>query len=240
MQKCAGSLWLMLAVALLLLAPAVPARAVRITFLPPPTAESYFRSQATALQPALQDEFILSTLPVSTTTEASKDGDTATANWSMSHDRLDAAFLHVVSGLNNSAAIARALLFFRVDQDVTYSFSGNYDMTGAARQTTLRVDLTDMGSNTPVYSEFHYSTSTNGKSFELGTPGGDVLAALTGSRQGPRVAARRYRLLLSASLSGESTGQAFATGVMHMVLPEPGTGLLVMAGLLVLASRRSW
>jgi hypothetical protein len=223
------------------LVPVLPAVAVEITFLPPPTPDSYFESQATQLQPgALEDRFTLSTLPVSTTTEAAMDGDTATSNWTMSNAGLAVDLLHVASGLDNSLASTRAELFFTVDADVAYSFSGDYSMVGAARSMQLRAWLWDMDAGVDIYNESHWSIATNGESFALGTPGGDLFDTLTGSQQGTLLAGVRYRLILDAFLSGAATGQASAVGDISMTLvPEPGTGLLIALGLcLAVAGRR--
>jgi PEP-CTERM motif len=143
-----------------------------------------------------------------------------------------------------SSTFALVEVSFIPDANVGYSLSGFFN--GYLDETAgmqLGVDLYDSDSDITLFnsnqSTDYASPPTVG--FTLGTHGGADIDELTGSLTGTLLAGHHYSLFVFASFGNDHASYSFSNASGNVTLafvPEPGTGLLVMAGVLGLSASR--
>jgi hypothetical protein len=104
--------------------------------------------------------------------------------------------------------------------------------------------LLDTTTSSSLFYGRQESRATPSESFTLGLEEGDYHNFVSGSLTGALVAGREYGLHYQNWIQDpfllQPTNSASATGFLRLtvVVPEPGTGLLLLTGLLSLALRR--
>ncbi len=185
----------------------------------------------------------------------------ATSHYAISNAELAIDFEHArdadsAAGDYAYQAFSRGSLYFGVDVDVGYRLEGEYTAVDpVGRLTRLRVSLVDEtlrpDPRHPLPGAFPFrshqeSRSTPHESFQLGLLEGDSGNGPVGdvgdnSATGTLVAGHVYGLYWDTEISAHEPTSAPATAsgfVRLQIVPEPSTGLLVGAGLVVLASVR--
>jgi len=185
--------------------------------------------------------YIPTSLPDSGTVSASFAGNTATVGYSLSN----AAFMITfgeTSGVNsNDTGYVIAQLDFTPDANVDYSLDGAYGALDAeAGYDAYSVSLVDLTDSVALFVNSQVSVGTPSESFTLGQVGGDSSNSLSGSLSGSLIAGHNYRFNVQSQKANlGASGIASASGFASLTfIPEPDTGLLVMAGLFGLAYRQ--
>jgi hypothetical protein len=182
-------------------------------------------------------------VPESGTLTAAASGTAGSASYDLAGSGFSFGFDAGISGTPGANAFLLGLLYFVPDADVDYVFDGSFTATDVdGRHVTLTGSLYDDTAGTSLFSSYQTSDNTANESFTLGLQGGDLDNILSGSPTGTLLAGHTYSLYLFAEI--ENTDAAYAqtataTGALNLTfVPEPGIGLLGIAGLLGLAARR--
>jgi PEP-CTERM motif len=144
-----------------------------------------------------------------------------------------------------SQARSSLLIYFSPSVNMGYSISGTFASDGSDSDVQLFVELLDLSLSQEdyvVFLSYQESQATAAESFVVGESGGDTYNDLIGSLTGTLIADHLYRFqgiagvgAYPSAASGSANGTGFVT---FALVPEPGTGLLLMAGLIVLCQRR--
>jgi hypothetical protein len=151
-----------------------------------------------------------------------------------------------------SATYAVVDLAFRPNENVGYALSGFFDgsffeMPAGMQLAVTLCDNTGpsgnviCGYNPYLFDTNQASNSTPYESFTLGAHGGDDIDTLTGSLTGTLIANHTYSIHIFASFGDQYAMNSFPSAMGNVTLafvPEPGTALLVMTGVLGLATNK--
>jgi hypothetical protein len=181
-------------------------------------------------------------LPDAGTVTASDGANTTNTSYDLANSGLS---IGIDQMINDAPApmTSEVRIFFTPDSDVDYAISGIYSAVDpVGRYIALDALLTDHLTSTALYYFSNVSLGTTNESFTLGVPSGNFLAVETGALTGTLLAGHVYSLYVYAELNpfgNSSTSAARGTGYVSLsFVPEPSTGLLVIAGLLGLAGWR--
>lgn len=153
-------------------------------------------------------------------------------------------FAHTRGAAGETQAASGVDLFFSVDVETGYAFSGSYAAADpAGRFANLYVHLLDDSTLDVLFlnSQDNSNTSnTPDPSFVLGSLEPDGGGQLEGSLTGTLLPGRWYQLLIGASIDDYFDEGPAATGsgtvsLQFAPVPEPATAALVTGGVLVLA-----
>ena len=167
----------------------------------------------------------------STSTYASNDSETM---YTLSNAGFDITFDHSRTGALGNYAQSLGSIEFSVDQNVDYVASGSYSTVDPdGGHNTFRGWLYDITDVSDIFKDYQTSYGIVDESFTLGDGFG-----YTGSLTGTLIAGHEYLFQHDASIGAAPTSLpsgATASGSISLSFtpaPEPGTGLLVMVGLL--------
>ncbi|HEY8154182.1 MAG TPA: PEP-CTERM sorting domain-containing protein [Myxococcota bacterium] len=168
-------------------------------------------------------------------------GNSSTIGYNLSNSAFMITF-DETSGVNlNDTGYVIAQIDFTPDANVDYSLDGAYGALDAvAGYDALSVSLVDLTDSVALFVNSQVSIGTPFESLTLGQVGGDWSNSLSGSLSGSLIAGHNYRFNAQSQKAnlGASAG-ASASGFVNLTfIPESGTGLLVMTGLLGLAYRQ--
>jgi hypothetical protein len=228
-------------VILLSLVIASPALAVNVALGPGTTVASAGADSDNAT-PVPQDFAYPTSIPESGTVSASEGTNTSATEFDLSNSALVIRFDHSRDAANDARSFGSAAIYFTVSEDIDYLLSGTYSASDTfGRLTQFKASLFDETLGTVNYDAFYDSRYTPNESFTLGQYGGDTVYNEYGALSGTLVAGHQYRFLVDAGIRGlreETPSRADATGLTSLIfVPEPSTGLLVIAGLLGFAIR---
>ena len=235
------SFWLAPSVLLWFFASSVSAATITLS-------DSYLAAMADANDGSQRDEDIVHlSLFSSGTLAASQGGENSAVEYDLSKAGFEITFSHARAAAPNSvSAESIGQIYFSTDRNIDYSVDGAYSaIDPEGREIYIRVFLVDYTDGWDDYVElFHnvqISENTPDESLLLGHQTAEY-NLLRGSATGTLIANRLYEFYfltyIDSSLTGAS-GAATATGFVSLTfVPEPGTGLLAMSGLLVLAVGR--
>lgn len=234
------SFWLPLSAALFLLTP--PASALTVTLNGAGTSYMYTAADDRSGGDAYETLYPTA-LPYSDTSTSVDGGASSESEYDLSDAGFDITFDHSRVSTLDSYGYSAGLIYFSVDQDVDYVASGSYSVVDPdGRSVLLNTLLWDLTAASSLFVSQQESNATPNESFTLGGTGGDYYNNNTGSLTGTLIAGNDYRLYYAIDLytsPSASTSGATATGSVSLsFVPEPGTGLLVMTGVLGLALRR--
>jgi hypothetical protein len=185
-------------------------------------------------------------LPDAGLVSASYGASNSTTGFNLSDAGFTFSFDHVRDSLYLAQGVTSAVIQFTPSADVDYILSGAYvsDNTGVQQQglnAHLREEISP-STFTTLVSSSQESRSTTTESFLLGQPGGDYYNNMVGSLTGTLLAGHQYQFSFDTYIAAypeAATAPANASGYVTLAfVPEPSTGLLVSAGLLVLAGWR--
>ncbi len=156
------------------------------------------------------------------------------SGFSMSFDHTRGE-LQTASPIVNSV-LTTAELLFTVDTPGQYVLDGLFDYVDpVGKRAYLQVLLRDQTNGSLLYSKFDDRQSATNESFRVDTD-------FTGALMGNLLPGHDYQLwvqALSSDMLLSTPSTSTGTGSFSlMVIPEPGTGLLVLVGLASLARRR--
>ena len=186
-------------------------------------------------------EFQPTSLPFTDSHQAEIAGGViAQTSYSLSSDGFSIDFNHYRFARSSAQSIGS--IYFELDQDATYSLSGQYALTGF-RTIHFDADLSDLTAGQDLFMNAQESGLTTNQSFLLGGNAGDLVSQVSGSLDGSLVAGHLYRLTYDAWIGSTEAADASASasGFLQMALvPEPGTALLLGSGIatLVVLGRR--
>ena len=125
--------------------------------------------------------------------------------------------------------------------------SGEYSLSGTDA-IMLEVVFSDLTASTQLFYNYQISRSTDNESFLLGGMGGDDVNTLAGNITGNLIAGHEYRFAFDSYIysTNSATPDTSALGNLELSIsstseapvPEPGTMLLLGAGLLGIAGVR--
>ncbi len=208
---------------------ALPASAVTVT-LNPGSQTSVLRVSSRALGPiSVADELFPKTIPfldshAATHLPATSLEATSASAYDLSNSGLFITFEHIRGPVTGSFANSSGVIYFTVDEDVTYMLSGNYSAEDAdGGPISLDVEL-DRRVGSGLFENIQRSLATPNESFLLGELGGDDRNLLRGSLTGTLSGGTEYRLSYQAIIQGGSptpTQTATATGSITLAFaPE--------------------
>jgi hypothetical protein len=149
----------------------------------------------------------------------------------------------------NASTYGSAYILFTSDSPVDYVLSGTFSTDDPdGRRVNFAAGLYDLtatsgGFGTTLFYADYFSSQTPSETFTLGQPGGDLsYYGAQGSLTGTLIAGHQYQLVVNGgiatgALAGSYPATASGTVALNFV-PEPASGLLVLAGLLGLAVQR--
>lgn len=190
--------------------------------------------------PTDQDTKALDSIP-SGSISATRGANHSSGTYSVDGSGFSMTFDHTRSELQTSSPVVNGVnttaeLLFTVDTPGQYVLDGVFDFVDpVGKRAYLQVFLSDQTSGSLLYNKFDENQSATNESFR-------VDANFTGALIGNLVPGNDYRLWVQAvssdmlsSTPSTSTGSGYFN---FLVVPEPGTGLLVLVGLASLARRR--
>jgi hypothetical protein len=192
--------------------------------------------------------YIPTSVPDSGSVTATHGGVTATTGFAFSDSGITLTFDHIraptlyAAAYGGTAVNGDRQIQFVPNANVPYVLEGVYttvDVDGG--YVEFRAAFLDITANTVLFVNAQSSDSTPNESFVLGLQQGDRDNHLVGSLSGMLIAGHTYALTTLATTQSLSNATTSATGTGHLSLtfvPEPSTGLLVIAGLLGFAVRR--
>ncbi|MFQ5589809.1 MAG: hypothetical protein ACE5HE_01475 [Phycisphaerae bacterium] len=143
-----------------------------------------------------------------------------------------------------SGAQSNGDLLFTPADDMLYSLTGQYSLTG--RETIhMEVSLEEVGGSL-LFDNRQESTATPNELFTLGSQDGDVLNLLTGSLSGMLTAGTQYKLHYDYFIGTEVLAPQSARGDLGLslssvaVIPVPATALLGVLGFATAGLVRRW
>jgi hypothetical protein len=148
-----------------------------------------------------------------------------------------------------SEAYSSAEVYFSVDESVNFEFSGDIFSFASSNTYDLRyfAQLSDADTNQVFFESDQVSLDLDnrGYDFYLGQQDGNASNSLVGAMVGQLDPGNVYKFSYMTQFSRNTTivqgGFSTILGGMNMLItpvPEPGTGVLLMAGLVGLAIRR--
>ena len=163
-----------------------------------------------------------------TTYDFSITGDSATFGFLFDHARAGAA---------GAEAYSWGYLEFSVDQELPYTITGAYAMTGGNR-IGLAAVLTDFSTGSTFFSNSQESRYKATEVFHVGGTGGDYGNDLSGNQSGTLLANHTYWFLYSADITNLGAADSGASALGDLTLwintqpiPVPGAALLGVIGL---------
>jgi len=194
-----------------------------------------------------EDTLFPTTLPVSAQLVATTGITSAATDVTLTNELFEVSFDLSRSGAapiyGITTATTASYLYFSVDQDVTYSASGLYSASheGTGRmafQSVLR-DLTI--EQEALFDSLQASVDASTGEFVLGGSSGNSENTMIGSLTGTLLAGHEYEYRIIAVTQSwgatpfEDGGTASGNASLTLTaIPEPGTGVLVAVGLLLL------
>lgn len=180
------------------------------------------------------DTLMPDSLPYSSSHAVSSD----TAAASTSYDFSNAGFAVqeiAHSRPRRASASSQGVIFFSIDLDALYHISGSYGFVGLGwREIQISAWLFDLTAGVELFQNSQQSGATANESFLLGEEGGDSFNSLSGSLVGELLAGHIYRFTYFTAIGSSEAGDdnASAAGNIHLaVVPEPGSGTLLLVGL---------
>lgn len=175
------------------------------------------------------------TYPQSQTASATAGASWGTATYTIDSNliTLTTSFHRDGSYVNDnqlSVVSAFGSLNFTVDADSHYELTGQHALTGDQR-VSMQVILDNLTTGVRLFRHYQYSEYTPDEVLNLGQPDGEF-SELTGDAIGPLVAGHQYALNFSYQIVNPLGADAGADSIgnLHVILlPEPGTALLLLA-----------
>jgi hypothetical protein len=182
-------------------------------------------------------------LPTSGAPTATQGPNQSTTPYSLSNASFQFSFDNLRGTALDAAASSLSAMDFSPDSNIDYVLSGVYTSDAPeGSDTFLRVDFYDFTASQLLFFNIQRSLATPAESFVLGQQGGDAENTLQGSLTGTLIAGHHYLLTTTAYVAAypsPTASPARGTGYVTLAfVPEPGTGLLVIAGLLGVAGAR--
>lgn len=232
---------LLLLMALALWAPTPAAMALTVTLSGSDISE--LTTESLESVDLVQEVIQPASIPYVGSSTATQGLSSTTSDYHLSPSGFGITFDLAVGAISESAATTSGSIFFSVDQDVGYAASGWFAAVDPdARFTRLDAILFDMDTGDLLFSSEHASDATPNESFTLGVSGGDYNNVDFGSLTGRLFAGHRYHFFFNTDLesfSRQITASASASGGFSLgFVPEPTSALLLMAGMLGVASWR--
>ena len=181
-------------------------------------------------------------LPATGSVPATYGETSSITGYDLSDSSFNFSFDHVRGAASETQAASQVDIYFSVDAEVGYAFSGSYGAVDpAGRDTALFVDLWDEALGATLFSNFQSSDHTPNASFLVGLQEGDSHRELEGSITGTLLPGHLYSLTLGTSIAdyfndGPAATASGTVSLQFVPIPEPGTALLVTAGMLGLAA----
>lgn len=188
------------------------------------------------------DDVFPENLPYASTSTSPAAEAFAESDYVLSNSGFDITFDHIRPSANGGHAYSEGDIQFAVDEDVPFAAAGTYAASDpSAHRIRLEVSLFDLTLGEFVFISSQESVSTPNESFTLGGLGGDASNQATGSLTGTLLVGHEYGLYYRAAFEtvGSAAASAPAAGAVTLsFIPEPGTGLLLTAGLCILGITR--
>ena len=186
------------------------------------------------------------TLPFVDTSTSVNGGATSESSYGLHNSVFNISFDHTRSDIVGSRASSTGNIYFKSDTDITFSASGAYSvLDSVGRKVSLNVYLYDFTAGSYLFRSNQVSQSTANESFVLGGIGGDSINTSFGSLVGQILAgnvyAFHYEALIENVPAGSVAGATALGSIQLLLIPEPGTAVLMSFGLVglgVSGSRR--
>jgi hypothetical protein len=167
-----------------------------------------------------------------------------TTEYDLSNIAFGFEFEQAITGLSGSSGSSSAELYFMVDEDVEYEFSGSYTVASSdGRFVYLHAILFDwelVDTDGYLFESWQRSLATPNESFTLGMSGGDESNRSIGSLTGTLNPGRHYGLLVTAYVSSRAldptTPATASGGVLFSIGQVPEVPSLAPAGMVLLCS----
>jgi hypothetical protein len=227
------------------LATAEASRAANITLNPHPytsTANSAAMDGSTYTATGLRPN----TTPWVVNDSIVNGGSSSYTEFNVSNAGFNITFDHTRAATTGAEAGSNSDLYFTVDDDVDFQFSGAYAASdadgGTLRLEARLVDRTIVTALDWLYRSYQVSHSTPNESFILGLQGGDEANVLFGSPTGTLIAGHEYHFYFTTYINAANitpTEPATASGFVNLAfVPEPSTASLLALGLVGIAAVR--
>jgi hypothetical protein len=153
-------------------------------------------------------------------------------------------FAHARGGVSETQAASEVDIFFSVDVETSYGFSGSYSaLDPAGNDVSFAVEFLDDSTLEVLFLNSQVNSGMPDPSFLLGSLEPDGGGQLEGSLTGSLLPGRWYQLRIGASIADyfNDGPAATASGTVTLQLapiPEPASAVLLAAGVLALAVSR--